>query len=137
MDINRIELKGKISSDITYRKTKNDKLWASFTVVMREIVPQAGVDKDKSVGTWTSIAVFNESLVEYIKKMGAHKGTPVWLVGKLFAKRYEKGNYKGIYTSVIPEELVIIKTKADADEEELPDIDAMQGGNIPFDEEPF
>lgn len=137
MDINRVELKGRISSDVTYRKKENGNEWAAFIVVTNEYNPTAKIEKDKSVPTWTSVAVFNSALVKRIKTIGARQGSHVWLVGKLHAKNVEKKGYSCTYTSVIASEIEIFKSmpKAATETESVPEppiVNNDNDDNIPF-----
>ena len=111
MDINHVELKGRIGGDVTYRKTKDDKDWAAFHLVVNEFNPKAKVEKDKSVPTWISIAVFNSALVNKLKSMGARQGETIWLNGKIYVNTVEKGGYTHPYTSIIASELEVVKRK--------------------------
>lgn len=113
MDINRVELKGRVSTDVIYRKNSKGEYWATFPVVTNEINSQAKVDREKSVPTYTNVAVFNTKLVERIREVGIHQGSHVWVIGKLFTKQVEKGGYIHPYTSVAAQEVVVIKTKND------------------------
>lgn len=111
MDINRVELKGRVSSDVTTRKTSHGNEWLSFSIVTTEYNEKASIEKDKSTPTWTSIAIFNPNLVKKIKQIGMHQGSRVWLTGKLYVNQVEKYGHIHPYTSVVVNELEVIKTK--------------------------
>ena len=108
MDINRVELKGRISSDITTRTSKNGEPWLSFSVVTNEWYD--GIKKDKSIPTWTNVMVFADFLIEKIKKLGAHKGTPIWLIGKLYGNYREIKGSKFSAMSVVALEVECLQT---------------------------
>lgn len=128
MDINHVELKGRIASDITYRKTKDNNEWAAFNLVVNEYNPAAKVEKDKSVPTWISIAVFNATIVKKIKGMELRQGETVWLNGKIYVNMVEKKGYSHPYTSIVVSELEVIKKKKDREIEIKPPV---------MDEQPF
>ena len=109
MDINHVELKGRVANDVTYRKTKDGNDWAAFHLVVNEYNPKAKVEKDKSIPTWISIAVFNSTLVNKVKNLKLRQGETVWLNGKVFVNTVEKGGYTHPYTSIIASELEVIK----------------------------
>lgn len=111
MDINRVELKGRMGSDITYRKTKNNDEWASFTVVCNEYNKTASIEKDKSTATWISVAVFNPLLVNKTKNLGLRQGQTVWLIGKIYVNKVEYGGHMHPYVSIVATELEVCKTK--------------------------
>lgn len=135
MDINRVELKGRICTDVTYRKKENGDEWASFSVVTNEYNPASKIDKDKSIPTYTSIAIFNPMLVKRIKLIGARHGALVWVVGKLHAKNVEKKGYSCTYTSVVAYEVEILRSASKSSEqEELP---PMPPTNINDEKVPF
>lgn len=111
MDINRVELKGRVSNDVTYRKNAKGGEWATFSIATNEISAQSQVDREKSVVTYTNVAVFSSAIVERIKEVGIHQGCHVWIVGKLFTKQVNKGGYTHPYTSVVVQDISILKTK--------------------------
>lgn len=120
MDINRVELKGRIGGDVIYRKTKNGNEWASFFMVTNEYNPKADIDKDKSMATWSSVAIFNTTLVSKLKSRGAKQGSQIWLIGKLYTSEKEKNGHTYLYTNIIVSDFEIIKTKVAKKTEELP-----------------
>lgn len=117
MDINHVELKGRVANDVTYRKTKDGNDWAAFHLVVNEYNPKAKVEKDKSIPTWISIAVFNSTLVNKVKNLKLRQGETVWLNGKVFVNTVEKGGYTHPYTSIIASELEVIKKKKSTNKE--------------------
>lgn len=131
MDINRVELKGRIANDISYRKTKNGNEWATFSVVTNEYNSKAEIDKDKSIPTWTDVAVFNPTIVEKLKSKKARSGNCVWLVGKLYSSKKEKNGYKFTYTNVIVSEFELVKTKND-NNTEMPSIPQQNDNEFDF-----
>lgn len=113
MDINRVELKGRVSSDITKRTSSKGGTWLSFTVVTNEYNNKTDIEKDKSIPTWHQIAVFNPSLVEKVLRLGAHQGNTMFVIGKLFSKSENRNGVNVTYTSIIASDIEVIKTKQD------------------------
>lgn len=120
MDINHVELKGRVASDVTYRKTKDGNEWAAFNLVVNEYNPNAKVEKDKSIPTWISIAVFNTTIVKKIKDMKLRQGETVWMNGKIYVNMVDKKGYTHPYTSIVASELEIIKKKKEKEIELKP-----------------
>lgn len=120
MDINRVELKGRVATDVTTRKTANGGEWLAFSVATNEFNPNAAVEKDKSVVTYTQVAIFNPTIVERIKKVGLKMGTNVWLVGKLMARSVEKHGMPITYTSVAASDIEVLQKKKSKDTPQVP-----------------
>lgn len=133
MDINRVELKGRIGSDIVFRKAKNGNEWAAFYLVVNEYNPHAKLEKDKSVPTWISIAVFNSMIVKRIKYLKLRQGESVWLNGKIYVNMVEKKGDTYPYTSIVVSELEAIKNSKKHKEKELEMMPLAQCN----DEQPF
>ena len=132
MDINRVELRGRVSADITKRTASNGNEWLSFTIVTNEQSPNAGIDKEKSIPTWHQIAVFNKKLVEKILRLGVHRGMTMFVVGKLFSKSENKRGVNVTYTSVVATNIDVIKTKTETSEKIDVSAPSKEDTEVPF-----
>lgn len=132
MDINRVELKGRVSADIIKRTTAKGSTWLSFTIVTNEFNGKTEIEREKSVPTWHQIAVFNPILVEKILKLGVHQGTTMFVVGKLFSKSEQKQGVNVTYTSVVASEVEVIKTKVTKDNAEQISAPNKEDNVVPF-----
>lgn len=129
MDINRVELKGRVSADITKRQTAKGSTWLSFTIVTNEYNGKAEIEKEKSIPTWHQIAVFNSNLVEKILRLGVHQGVTMMVIGKLFSKSEQKNGVNVTYTSIVASDIEVIKTKQ-AKREEV--VSIPTNNEVPF-----
>lgn len=120
MDINRVVLKGRVSADVTKRTTSKGNVWLSFTIVTNEYNGKVEIEKEKSIPTWHQIAVFNPMLVDKILRLGVHQGVTMLVIGKLFSKSEHKNGVNVTYTSVVPSDIEIIKTKAEKTKIDIP-----------------
>lgn len=111
MDINRVELKGRVATDVTVRKTATGGEWLAFAVATNEYNPAAAVEKDKSIATFIQVAVFNPNIVERIRKIGIRMGTHVWLLGKIIVRAVENHGRSIVYTSVAVSEIEVLQRK--------------------------
>ena len=96
--LNRVEIKGILSFDPTTRVTQQGGEWLTFAVTTKSV---AGVNRNRSVYTSTQACIFDPQLVAKVKRLGLHRGSKVWLIGSLFAKKAEKHGFNVAYTTVV------------------------------------
>lgn len=113
MDINRVELKGRITIAPKSRITKNGKEWVTFTIATNTPINNGGVDpniKNETISTYTNIVVFNPSIIKHMNDAGLKQGSVVWVLGRLFAKVDKEKPITRTFTSVVAEIVEVIKT---------------------------
>lgn len=113
MDLNIVELRGKVYSDITIRKSRQKADWVTFTVMTKELTKGDALSSIKP--TFSNICVFESELVKRVVSMRVKQGDLIWLRGKLFTKAGKGGI---IYTSVLVVDFEILKTPRDVEKEE-------------------
>lgn len=106
--VNRVEIKGTLTFDVTKRKSNNGNDWLTFAVMTR--AHGKGVYKERSIYTSVQACIFDQHLVEKVTKLGLRRGSKVWLVGSLFAKKVEKHGYTFSYVSVVVDDIDIVAT---------------------------
>lgn len=112
MDINFVELKGRVSSDVVRRKKHDSEDdWLTFSVAMNEY-RSSDTNKAKSVPVYISISVFNPTLVKKLLGVGLRQGSHIWLTGKLFVQSKENRGVTQTYTSVIANDAEVFITKS-------------------------
>lgn len=111
MDINRVELKGMVATDVAERKNKRGEMFLTFAVGVRERQPTTAATMPKYFYNYVNVGVFSAGLVKKLLKVGIHRGVQVWIVGKLFSKIGEKRGVKVPYTNVIATEAEVLRAR--------------------------
>lgn len=112
---NVVFLEGRIADDYKYMRTKEGRTFATFTLVVRSFDKDFSDNTERKVDIFIRIMVFDNKLVEYLKKVGAHNGNIVNIMGRL--NTYQKEIEDKIYMTlnVVVRDIHVVKTKNEDD----------------------
>jgi single-strand DNA-binding protein len=87
LGLNKVVLIGNLGRDPEIRSTSDGREIASFTLATTESWKDKSSGERKEATEWHKIAVFNEGLVEIVKKH-VKKGTKLYLEGSLRTRKW-------------------------------------------------
>lgn len=110
---NQVFLKGQVGDDIVFKRTKNNKDYCSFSLIVNHDNKYLSDEETNSV-EYIRIMIFNnkrKKLVDKLKEMGLRRGMFVGIVGRLQTARTEYRGIRLVQLTVQVNDLSIIQTK--------------------------
>lgn len=104
-DCNQVFLQGAIGDDYKYKKTQDGKDFATFTLLVS--TKFHGADAQSMI----RIMVFDQNLVQYLRKVEAHQGNRCSIVGSITSYSREIKGQNTIQNNVYVKDIVIMKTQ--------------------------
>jgi single-strand DNA-binding protein len=106
-DLNKVMLTGRLGKDVELRVTPNGSSVATFSVASSRNVKDGDGWKEQTewfnVVAWEKLA---ETCANYL-----HKGSRVYIEGRLQTREYEKDGQKRYFTEVITNDLIMLDSK--------------------------
>lgn len=119
-DLNKVMLTGRLGKDVELRVTPNGSSVATFSVASSRNVKDGDGWKEQTewfnVVAWEKLA---ETCANYL-----HKGSRVYIEGRLQTREYEKDGQKRYFTEVITTDMIMLDSKK------------QEGGGDNWDSEP-
>lgn len=106
-DLNKVMLTGRLGKDVELRVTPNGSSVATFSVASSRNIKDGDGWKEQTewfnVVAWEKLA---ETCANYL-----HKGSRVFIEGRLQTREYEKDGQKRYFTEVIANDLIMLDSK--------------------------
>jgi single-strand DNA-binding protein len=129
--VNRVTLLGNVGKNPEVRAAPSGSIIANFSIATTDRYKDKASGEWKESTDWTNVASFGK-LAEIVRDY-VHKGSPLYVEGKLRTRSYEKDGQKQYRTEVIADNIVLLgsgkpseRTAEAAVEQEIEDSD------IPF-----
>jgi len=106
-DLNKVMLTGRLGKDVELRVTPNGSSVASFSVASSRNIKEGDSWKEQTewfnVVAWEKLA---ETCANYL-----HKGSRVYIEGRLQTRKYQKDGQERYFTEVIANDLIMLDGK--------------------------
>lgn len=131
--LNKAMIIGRLGKDPVIKQSDNGNYFGRFTVCTSETYTKDG--KKTETAEWHNIKVFGKT-AELAEKF-LHKGSLVYVEGKVRTESYEKNGTKVYTTNIICENLRFLSPKGEGTpKSDFPNVDPIEG-NMDFDNIPF
>lgn len=111
-DKNIVWLEGLIGDDFKYAKTKECKEFCTFTLCLNSYLKElADSTEQMHNNTFIRITAYDKKLLEYLKRVRAHRGQRVSIMGRLSSYKSEYKGVELIQLSVVVRDISVIQTK--------------------------
>lgn len=110
-DKNIVLLCGLIGDDFKYMKTQDGKEFATFSLCINRFNKEFADGTERTFSQeYIRIFVYDNAMLEYLKKVNAHRGNRVSVFGRLHSMRSEHKGNTFISTNVVCRDIEIMKT---------------------------
>ena len=144
LSVNKVTLLGNIGKDLDYKVTPSGIPLCKFSLATSESYKDKETDEWKSISEWHNIECWR--YVAETANKHLHKGSKVYIEGKLKTEKYEKDGITQYRTKVVATEIVVLE-KTNNENQQTKTNDDMQpqfGENVvneiqtdDYDEVPF
>lgn len=107
---NIVMLEGRIHDDYKYKRTKEGREYATFTLLIRSFDKDFRDNTETKVDVKIRIMVFDHQLVQYLRKVNAHNGCMVSVFGRINSYRAERHGEYFTMNDVVVRDIHIMKT---------------------------
>jgi single-strand DNA-binding protein len=127
--VNRVTLLGNVGKNPEVRAAPSGSIIANFSIATTDRYKDKASGEWKESTDWTNVASFGK-LAEIVRDY-VHKGSPLYVEGKLRTRSYEKDGQKQYRTEVIADNIVLLgsgkpsERAVEAVEQEASDSDAI------------
>jgi single-strand DNA-binding protein len=127
--VNRVTLLGNVGKNPEVRAAPSGSTIANFSIATTDRYKDKASGEWKESTDWTNVASFGK-LAEIVRDY-VHKGSPLYVEGKLRTRSYEKDGQKQYRTEVIADNIVLLgsgkpsERAVEAVEQEASDSDAI------------
>jgi single-strand DNA-binding protein len=104
--VNRVTLLGNVGKDPEVRAAPSGSIIANFSIATTDRYKDKASGEWKESTDWTNVASFGK-LAEIVRDY-VHKGSPLYVEGKLRTRSYEKDGQKQYRTEVIADNIVLL-----------------------------
>lgn len=135
LNLNKVEIAGNLGKDVEY-KSKDKVQVARFYVASNEYFTDKETNQKKTKVQWHNIVVFNK-LAE-IANQYLHKGSAVYVQGKLSTRSYKDGDNKKYVTEIIAQKIQFLDKKvSDKKEQQSSKVETPESPPLPENTEVF
>ena len=127
---NKVILVGRVGQDPEVRHLENGNQVANFSLATNEYYKNRNGERVNDTD-WHNIVAWGK--IAEIVEMFVTKGTPLYVVGKLKTRSWESDNGKRYITEVIINELEMLGSKKEQ-EQETSDVYTNDAGELPVDD---
>lgn len=115
--LNKVQIIGNLGKDPESKMTTTGKSVSNFSVALSErYKDKSGNWQDKT--EWVNVVVWERNAE--ISKEFLHKGSKVYIEGRLTTRSYEKDGVTKYITEVIGQELIMLDSKPQSNNEQVP-----------------
>jgi single-strand DNA-binding protein len=104
--VNRVTLLGNVGKNPEVRAAPSGSIIANFSIATTDRYKDKASGEWKESTDWTNVASFGK-LAEIVRDY-VHKGSPLYVEGKLRTRSYEKDGQKQYRTEVIADNIVLL-----------------------------
>lgn len=115
--VNKVILLGRLGRDVETKYTQGGDMVCSFSVATTDAYTTKGGER-KEITEWTNVAAFGK-LAEVCGKY-LHKGSLVYVEGRLNTQSYEKDGQKRYSTKVIAQTVKFLDSSPKAGDDSIP-----------------
>jgi len=112
LDKNIVWLEGLIGDDYKYGRTEDGKGYATFSLCVNSFIKEISDKTERSHSqNFIRTTVFDKKQVEYLQRVGAHRGQRVSIFGRISSFKTEYKGIEFIQLSIVVRDISIIQTK--------------------------
>ena len=112
LDKNIVFLEGLLGDDYKYGKTSDGKEYATFSLCVNSFIKEISDKTERSHSqNFIRTTVFDKKQLEYLRKVGAHRGQRVSIFGRISSFKTEYKGIDYIQLSIVVRDIAVIQTK--------------------------
>lgn len=113
LDKNIVLLEGLIGDDFKFGKTSDAKEMITFSLCINTYMKEIADDTERTRSqTYVRIFVYDKKQIEYLRRIDAHRGQRVSVLGRLSSHKSEYKGIEYIQLTVIVRDIGVIQTKS-------------------------
>ena len=113
---NVVFLEGRISDDYKQMRTKEGRIFITFTLIVRSFDKDLSDNTERKIDIYIRIMVFDNKLIKYLERVGAKNGNWVSIMGRVNTYQREIDDKYYSFLDVVVRDINVLKTIKDEEE---------------------